>query len=69
MNGVAVWRTGEIESIVRLTLCPGDSIVLEQKGAGKIEPHYFDTDGEAQEFIIKNAYALLSLGYRVVEDC
>lgn len=64
---VILWRDNEVGSAQRLDFI-GDAIVLETVGDGKPKPHYFDADSQAIEFIIKSAYALLSLGYEVCYD-
>lgn len=63
MMSVCLWN-GTVESGVSLSYL-GEAVVLESNNSGKTTPHYFDDAGKAQEFIIKQAYALLSLGYEV----
>lgn len=43
----------------------GDGVVLETHGVDPVTSHYFPTNQEAKEFIIKAAYALINLGWRV----
>lgn len=62
--GISLWRDGQIESAVSLVYI-GDDVVLETDGLGKPTPHYFDNTPDAKAFIIRQAYALLSLGYEV----
>lgn len=67
MNYIALWRDEDIETSVRL-MYAGDAVVLESKGSeGSPLAHYFETRAEALDFMIRSAYALLSLGYKVVE--
>lgn len=61
---ITLWRDDEVESAVSLIYI-GDDVVLETDGAGNPTPHYFDNTPDAKSFIIKQAYALLSLGYEV----
>jgi len=66
MDGVALWRNEDIDSVVRM-MYVGDATVLEAQGSGGPQAHYFETKSESVEFMIRSAYALLSLGYKVVE--
>lgn len=61
---ITLWRNGEVSSAVSLIYL-GEDVVLETDGVGKPTPHYFESTPAAKEFIIKQAYALLSLGYEV----
>lgn len=61
---ITLWRNGEVSSAVSLIYL-GDDVVLETDGLGNPKPHYFESTPAAKEFIIKQAYALLSLGYEV----
>lgn len=63
MMSICLWQ-GTVESGVSLSYI-GNDVVLETNNSGKTIPHYFDDAGKAQEFIIRQAYALLSLGYEV----
>lgn len=64
MMGIRLWRNGEVETGTSLVYL-GEAVVLEHNNKGETTPHYFETEAKAQEFIIKQAYALLSLGYEV----
>jgi hypothetical protein len=64
MMSVSLWKKDQVETGVSLVYL-GDGVVLECGNEGKTEPHYFETQAEAQTFVIKQAYALLSLGYEV----
>ncbi len=67
MDGIALWRDEDIDTIVRM-MYVGASTILESKGSdGRPVAHYFATKSESIEFMVKSAYALLSLGYKVVE--
>jgi hypothetical protein len=60
---ITLWKNGDNQSGITLDYV-GDAIVLESS-INPIKAHYFKTSGEAKEFIIKQACALLSLGYEV----
>lgn len=64
MMGVSLWKKDRVETGVSLMYL-GDAVVLETNNSGETKPHYFEDIAEAQTFIIKQAYALLSLGYEV----
>lgn len=66
MNMVTLWRDKDESTGVTLHYA-GDATVLESSIL-PIKAHYFKTNGEAKEFIIKQAYALLSLGYEVFDE-
>jgi hypothetical protein len=61
---IVLWKNEDVATSVGLHYA-GDAIVLERNGEDPIKPHYFEKNGEAIEFIIKQTYALLSLGYEV----
>ncbi len=63
MMSVCLWK-GTVESGVSLNYL-GEAVVLESNNSGETTPHYFDDVAKAQEFIIRQAYGLLSLGYEV----
>lgn len=67
MMQVTLWKKDDEKSGVSLSYI-GDEVVLEFDHTGKPTPHYFDTKAEAIGFIIKQAYALLSLGYEVFAE-
>jgi hypothetical protein len=60
---VTLWKDKDESTGVTLSYA-GDATVLESSVL-LIKAHYFKTNSEAKEFIIKQAYALLSLGYEV----
>lgn len=65
---VILWKDKQLDSCVRLRFV-GDAVVLEQSGNDPaIKSHYFDLDSQAIEFIIRQSYGLLSLGYEVCYD-
>jgi hypothetical protein len=63
---VTLWKDKDESTGTTLDFV-GDATVLESS-IGPIKAHYFQTNSEAKEFIIKQAYALLSLGYEVFDD-
>ncbi|AXG66260.1 hypothetical protein SEA_ANNADREAMY_173 [Streptomyces phage Annadreamy] len=63
MNFVTLWKDKDESTGITLHYA-GDATVLESSIL-PIKAHYFETNSEAKEFIIKQAYALLSLGYEV----
>jgi len=67
MMQVTLWKKDNEQSGVSLSYV-GDEVVLEFDYTGKPTAHYFDTKAEAIGFIIKQAYALLSLGYEVFAE-
>lgn len=67
MLQVTLWKKDDEKSGVSLMYL-GDAVAMEYDHTGKPTPHYFDTKAEAIGFIIKQAYALLSLGYEVFEE-
>lgn len=67
MMSVTLWKKDKVDSGVSL-LYLGDAVVCEYNNEGRQTPHYFETKSQAVEFIIKQAFALLSLGYEVYEE-
>lgn len=63
---VSLWKNKDESTGINLSYA-GDATVLESS-INPIKAHYFKTNGEAKEFIIKQAFALLSLGYEVFSE-
>ena len=63
---LTLWKDKDESTGVTLHYA-GDATVLESSIL-PIKAHYFKTNSEAKEFIIKQAYALLTLGYEVYSD-
>lgn len=66
MNFVTLWKNKDESTGITLRY-EGDATVLESSIL-PIKAHYFKTNGEAKEFIIKQAYGLLCLGYEVYSE-
>lgn len=60
---ITLWKNEDETTGITLDYV-GDATVLESS-ITPIKAHYFKTNREAKEFIIKQAFALLSLGYEV----
>lgn len=66
MMQVTLWREGDEKSGVSLVNF-GEGVAVEYDSNGKPTSHYFNTNAEASDFIIRSAYGLLSAGYTVYE--
>lgn len=62
---ITLWRDEDPQTGVTL-MNIGDGVVLECPPGGPPRPHYLGGRVEADEFVIRQAYALLSMGYRVI---
>lgn len=63
---ITFWKDEDETTAVTLHYA-GDATVLESSIL-PIKAHYFKTNSEAKAFIIKQGYALLSLGYEVYSE-
>ncbi|QNN99252.1 hypothetical protein SEA_FAUST_178 [Streptomyces phage Faust] len=63
---ITFWKDGDDQTGITLSYV-GDATVLEAS-INPIKAHYFKTNSEAKAFIIKQGYALLSLGYEVYSE-
>lgn len=64
MIGVSLWKKDQVETGISM-ICIGEFTVLEHDSKGNTIPHVFESEALAVEFIIKQAYGLLCLGYEV----